>query len=178
MILPDADLDLAADAMVNAGFGSAGERCMAISAAVAVGPIADDLVAKIAERTTPLKIGDGTKDSDMGPLVTKAHRDKVASYIDAGEADGAKIVVDGRNVSANGGAEGFWLGPTLIDHVTPADERLHRRDLRPGALGRPRRNLRRGTGSDQLQPLRQRHRDLHQRRRRGPALPERGRRSA
>ncbi|MDT5104192.1 MAG: malonate-semialdehyde dehydrogenase (acetylating) / methylmalonate-semialdehyde dehydrogenase [Mycobacterium sp.] len=119
VILPDADLDLAADAMVNAGFGSAGERCKAISAAVAVGPIADDLVAKIAERTTPLKIGDGTKDSDMGPLVTKAHRDKVASYIDAGEADGAKIVVDGRNVQANGGQDGFWLGPTLIDHVTP-----------------------------------------------------------
>src|SRR4051812_26806351 len=119
VILPDADLDLAADAMVNAGFGSAGERCMAISACVAVGPIADDLVAKIAERTTPLKVGDGTKDSDMGPLVTKAHRDKVAAYIDAGEADGAKIVVDGRNVAANGGAEGFWLGPTLIDHVTP-----------------------------------------------------------
>jgi malonate-semialdehyde dehydrogenase (acetylating)/methylmalonate-semialdehyde dehydrogenase len=123
VILPDADLDLAADAMVNAGFGSAGERCMAISACVAVGPIADDLVAKIAERTTPLKIGDGTKDSDMGPLVTKAHRDKVASYIDAGEADGAKIVVDGRNVAAEVGSErdsdGFWLGPTLIDQVTP-----------------------------------------------------------
>jgi malonate-semialdehyde dehydrogenase (acetylating)/methylmalonate-semialdehyde dehydrogenase len=123
VILPDADLDLAADAMVNAGFGSAGERCMAISACVAVGPIADDLVAKIAERTTPLKIGDGTKDSDMGPLVTKAHRDKVASYIDAGEADGAKIVVDGRNVQAEAGSErdpaGFWLGPTLIDQVTP-----------------------------------------------------------
>jgi malonate-semialdehyde dehydrogenase (acetylating) / methylmalonate-semialdehyde dehydrogenase len=119
VILPDADLDLAADSMVNAGFGSAGERCMAISACVAVGPIADELVAKIAERTTPLKIGDGTKDSDMGPLVTKAHRDKVASYIDAGEADGAKIVVDGRTVDANGGQDGFWLGPTLIDHVTP-----------------------------------------------------------
>jgi malonate-semialdehyde dehydrogenase (acetylating)/methylmalonate-semialdehyde dehydrogenase len=119
VILPDADLDLAADSMVNAGFGSAGERCMAISACVTVGPIADDLVAKIAERTTPLKIGDGTKNTDMGPLVTKAHRDKVASYIDAGEADGAKIVVDGRNVQADGGAEGFWLGPTLIDHVTP-----------------------------------------------------------
>jgi malonate-semialdehyde dehydrogenase (acetylating) / methylmalonate-semialdehyde dehydrogenase len=119
VILPDADLDLAADAMVNAGFGSAGERCMAISACVAVGPIADDLVAKIAERTTPLKIGDGAKDSDMGPLVTKAHRDKVASYIDAGEADGAKIVVDGRTVTPNGGQDGFWLGPTLIDHVTP-----------------------------------------------------------
>ncbi|WP_099040654.1 CoA-acylating methylmalonate-semialdehyde dehydrogenase [Mycobacterium neglectum] len=119
VVLPDADLDLAADAMVNAGFGSAGERCMAISACVAVGPIADDLVAKIADRTTPLKIGDGTKDSDMGPLVTKAHRDKVASYIDAGETDGAKIVVDGRNVTADGGQDGFWLGPTLLDNVTP-----------------------------------------------------------
>ncbi len=119
VILPDADLDLAADAMVNAGFGSAGERCMAISACVAVGPIADDLVAKIAERAATIKTGDGTLDSDMGPLVTKAHRDKVASYIDAGEADGAKIVVDGRGVAANGGTDGFWLGPTLIDHVTP-----------------------------------------------------------
>jgi malonate-semialdehyde dehydrogenase (acetylating)/methylmalonate-semialdehyde dehydrogenase len=119
VILPDADLDLAADAMVNAGFGSAGERCMAISAAVAVGPIADDLVAKIAERAATIKTGDGTKNSDMGPLVTKAHRDKVASYIDAGEADGAKIVVDGRGVQADGGQNGFWLGPTLIDQVTP-----------------------------------------------------------
>jgi len=119
VILPDADLDLAADAMVNAGFGSAGERCMAISAAVAVGPIADDLIAKIAERAEKIRTGDGTRDSDMGPLVTKAHRDKVASYIDAGEADGAKIVVDGRAVEADGGKDGFWLGPTLIDHVTP-----------------------------------------------------------
>jgi malonate-semialdehyde dehydrogenase (acetylating)/methylmalonate-semialdehyde dehydrogenase len=119
VILPDADLDLAADAMVNAGFGSAGERCMAISACVAVGPIADDLVAKIAERTATIKTGDGTRDADMGPLVTKVHRDKVASYIDAGEADGAKIVVDGRTIVADGGEDGFWLGPTLIDHVTP-----------------------------------------------------------
>ena len=124
VILPDADLDLAADAMINAGFGSAGERCMAISACVAVGPIADDLVAKIAERARTIKTGDGTGDADMGPLVTKAHRDKVASYIDAGEADGAKIVVDGRNVTSEVGTErdpaGFWLGPTLIDNVTPA----------------------------------------------------------
>ena len=118
IVLPDADLDLAADAMVNAGFGSAGERCMAISALVAVGGIADELVAKIAERTVGLKIGDGTRGTDMGPLVTKAHRDKVASYVDAGEADGATIVVDGRQVQADGGEGGFWLGPTLIDHVT------------------------------------------------------------
>jgi malonate-semialdehyde dehydrogenase (acetylating)/methylmalonate-semialdehyde dehydrogenase len=119
VILPDADMDLAADAMVNAGFGSAGERCMAISAVVAVGPIADDLVAKIAERAAGIKTGDGTGDADMGPLVTKAHCDKVASYIEAGEADGAKIVIDGRTVTAAGGEDGFWLGPTLIDHVTP-----------------------------------------------------------
>ncbi len=119
VILPDADLDLAADAMINAGFGSAGERCMAISACVAVGPIADELVAKIAERAHTLKTGDGTRDSDMGPLVTKAHRDRVASYVDAGESDGAKVVVDGRTVSPNGEQDGFWLGPTLLDHVTP-----------------------------------------------------------
>ncbi|PBC48392.1 methylmalonate-semialdehyde dehydrogenase (CoA acylating) [Rhodococcus sp. ACS1] len=118
IVLPDADLDLAADAMVNAGFGSAGERCMAISALVAVGDIADELVAKITERTNTLKTGDGTRDSDMGPLVTKVHRDKVASYIDAGENDGATIVVDGRTVQPDGGEDGFWLGPTLIDHVT------------------------------------------------------------
>jgi len=89
---------------------------------VAVGPIADDLVAKIAERAATIKTGDGTKDSDMGPLVSKAHRDKVASYIDAGEADGAKVVLDGRNVEVDGGdgvSQGFWLGPTLLDNVTP-----------------------------------------------------------
>ncbi len=119
VILPDADLDLAADAMINAGFGSAGERCMAISACVAVGPIADELVAKIAERAHTLKTGDGTRDSDMGPLVTRAHRDRVSSYVDAGEADGAKVVVDGRTVTPDGADEGFWLGPTLLDHVTP-----------------------------------------------------------
>src|SRR5262249_19467436 len=98
VILPDADLDLAADAMVNAGFGSEGEGAMAIPACVAVGPIGDELVAKIAERARTIKTGDGSRDADMGPLVTRTHRDKVASYIDAGEADGAKIVVDGRHV--------------------------------------------------------------------------------
>ncbi|MER6978834.1 CoA-acylating methylmalonate-semialdehyde dehydrogenase [Streptomyces carpinensis] len=118
VVLPDADLDLAADAAVNAGFGSAGERCMAISALVAVGDIADELVDKIAERAASLKTGDGTKNCDMGPLVTKAHRDRVASYVDAGEAAGATIVVDGRQVAADGGPDGFWLGPTLIDDVT------------------------------------------------------------
>ncbi|MCT2060099.1 MULTISPECIES: CoA-acylating methylmalonate-semialdehyde dehydrogenase [Dietzia] len=124
IVLPDADLDLAADAMVNAGFGSAGERCMAISAVVVVGAIADDLVAKIAERTTTLVTGDGTTNADMGPLVSAAHRDRVRSYVDAGEADGATVVVDGREVVVGGGettgdrTEGFWLGPTVLDDVT------------------------------------------------------------
>ncbi len=86
---------------------------------VAVGPIADDLVAKIAERAATIKTGDGTNDADMGPLVTKAHRDKVASYIDAGEADGAKIVVDGRGVQPTATRTGSGSGPTLIDQVTP-----------------------------------------------------------
>ncbi|MET9326410.1 CoA-acylating methylmalonate-semialdehyde dehydrogenase [Tsukamurella sp. NPDC003166] len=124
IVLPDADLDIAADAMVNAGFGSAGERCMAVSALVAVGDIADELVAKIAERTRTLVTGDGTGTADMGPLITGAHRDKVAGYIDAGEQAGATVVVDGRAVApaAGGDAEdvagGFWVGPTLLDHVT------------------------------------------------------------
>ncbi len=119
VVLPDADLDLAADAAVSAGYGSAGERCMAISVVVAVGGTGDALVEKIAERTATLRIGDGARDSDMGPLVTSAHRDKVASYVDAGEAEGATLVVDGRKVDAAGEADGFWLGPTLFDHVTP-----------------------------------------------------------
>lgn len=119
LVLPDADLDLAADAAVNAGFGSAGERCMAISALVVVEPVADELIKKISERMTGLKTGDGSAGSDMGPLVTAVHRDKVASYIDAGVSAGAKLVVDGRNPKVSGAAEGFWLGPTLFDQVTP-----------------------------------------------------------
>ena len=119
LVLPDADLDLAADAAVNAGFGSAGERCMAISALVAVEPVADALIEKISQRMSTLKTGDGTQGSDMGPLVTAVHRDKVASYVDAGVREGAKLVVDGRNPAVNGAAEGFWLGPTLFDRVTP-----------------------------------------------------------
>jgi malonate-semialdehyde dehydrogenase (acetylating)/methylmalonate-semialdehyde dehydrogenase len=119
VVLPDADLDLAADAAVNAGFGSAGERCMAISALVVVDPVADDLVAKISERMSTLRTGDGRRDADMGPLVTKAHRDKVASYIDAGEQAGASLVVDGRDQEFDGAEDGFWLGPTLFDRVSP-----------------------------------------------------------
>ena len=119
IVLPDADLDLAADAAVNAGFGSAGERCMAISALLAVGDIADELVAKIAERANSLRTGDGLRGCDMGPLVTAQHRDRVAGYVDAGEAAGATVVVDGRTVSPDAEGDGFFVGPTLFDNVTP-----------------------------------------------------------
>ena len=119
IVLPDADLDLAADSAVNAGFGSAGERCMAISAVVAVGPVADVLVTKIAERIGGLTVGDGREGADMGPLITSAHREKVASYLDAGVEAGATMVVDGREHAVGGDSAGFWLGPTLFDNVTP-----------------------------------------------------------
>ncbi len=119
LVLPDADLDLAADAAVNAGYGSAGERCMAISALVAVEPVGDQLVAKIKDRVGKLVTGDGTRDADMGPLVTAAHRDKVASYLDAGIQAGASLVVDGREVSIDGDDNGYFLAPCLFDNVTP-----------------------------------------------------------
>jgi len=118
LVLPDADLDLTADAAVNAGFGSAGERCMAISVVVAVEPVADELIAKIAERVKGLTVGDGTRGCDMGPLITKVHRDKVAGYIDIAQADGADVVIDGRGVTVDGDPNGFWLGPTLFDKVS------------------------------------------------------------
>jgi malonate-semialdehyde dehydrogenase (acetylating)/methylmalonate-semialdehyde dehydrogenase len=117
LVLPDADLDLTADAAVNAGFGSAGERCMAISVIVAVEPVADELIKRIVTRMQSIKTGDGSKGSDMGPLITSQHRDKVKSYIDAGVAAGAKLVVDGRDVVADSTGSGYFLGPTLFDDV-------------------------------------------------------------
>ncbi len=117
LVLPDADLDLAADAAVNAGFGSAGERCMAISALVAVEPIADELIQKIKDRMGKLTTGDGSKGCDMGPLVTAAHRDKVAGYVAAGVQEGATLVVDGRDGDFDGGEDGYFVGPTLFDDV-------------------------------------------------------------
>jgi malonate-semialdehyde dehydrogenase (acetylating)/methylmalonate-semialdehyde dehydrogenase len=118
LVLPDADLDLTADAAVNAGFGSAGERCMAISVIIAVEPVADDLIAKITDRMKGLRVGDGMRGCDMGPLITEAHRDKVASYIDLARIDGATVVVDGRGIEVDGETSGFWLGPTLFDGVS------------------------------------------------------------
>ena len=117
LVLPDADLDLVADQAINAGFGSAGERCMAISVVLAVDPIGDELVKRITERISQLRTGDGRRGCDMGPLVTGAHRDKVKGYVDAGVEQGATLVVDGRNPVVDGEPGGFWLGPTLFDHV-------------------------------------------------------------
>ena len=119
VVLPDADLEAVADAAVSAGFGSAGERCMAISVVVAVDPVADALVPLIESRMSGLRTGDGRRGCDMGPLVTGAHRDKVTSYVEAGVAAGASLVVDGRQVVPDGAADGFWLGPTLFDRVEP-----------------------------------------------------------
>ncbi|MFG1635220.1 CoA-acylating methylmalonate-semialdehyde dehydrogenase [Pseudonocardia alni] len=117
VVLPDADLDLAADQAVNAGFGSAGERCMAVSALVAVGDIADTLVSKIADRARALRTGDGRRSCDMGPLVTRAAQERVSGYIDAGESEGATVVVDGRQGEFDADGPGFFVGPTLLDHV-------------------------------------------------------------
>ena len=117
LVLPDADLDLAADAAVNAGFGSAGERCMAISVVLAVDSIADELVAKVAERVRTLKTGDGATGCDMGPIVTREARDRISGYIDAGADAGATLVVDGREGPFAGDENGFFVGPTLFDRV-------------------------------------------------------------
>ena len=118
IVLPDADIDMAADAAVSAGYGSAGERCMAVSMLVAVGDAGDELVSAIKERLPKVKVGDGMQpDSEMGPLVTREHRDKVASYIDRGREAGATIVTDGRETAPEGG--GFFLGVTLVDDVKP-----------------------------------------------------------
>jgi malonate-semialdehyde dehydrogenase (acetylating)/methylmalonate-semialdehyde dehydrogenase len=118
LVMPDADVEIAADAVVSAAYGSAGERCMALSVAVAVGEVADSLVDAVAARLPKLTIGDGTHpDTDIGPLITAEHRDKVAGYIGAGAAQGATVVVDGRDQDVP--SVGFFLGTTLLDHVTP-----------------------------------------------------------
>ena len=120
IVLPDADMELAADAAISAGYGSAGERCMAISVLVAVGNAADKLVPLMQERIAKLKVGDGfEKGSEMGPLINKAHRDKVAGYVDAGVKEGATLVADGRTLSVAGREKGFFLGPCLFDNVKP-----------------------------------------------------------
>jgi malonate-semialdehyde dehydrogenase (acetylating)/methylmalonate-semialdehyde dehydrogenase len=120
VVLPDADLELAADSAVNAAFGSAGQRCMAISVVVTVGDSADRLVPMVQQRLRAIHIGDGMQPNvDMGPLVTRQQRDRVAGYVEAGLAEGATLAVDGRDVRVAERDEGFFLGPCLFDHVRP-----------------------------------------------------------
>jgi malonate-semialdehyde dehydrogenase (acetylating)/methylmalonate-semialdehyde dehydrogenase len=119
IVMPDADLDQAADALIGAAYGSAGERCMAISIAVAVGDVGDGLIAKLLPRIDQLKVGNGMQsDSDMGPLVTAEHKAKVEGFIDQGVAQGAQLIVDGRNFKVPGAENGFFVGATLFDKVT------------------------------------------------------------
>jgi len=128
VVLPDADMDQAADALVGAGYGSAGERCMAISAIVTVGDSAEPLLEKLLPRIEALKVGPGTdNNNDMGPLITAEHRDKVRSYIDLGEQEGAKLLVDGRKHEISK-SPGYFLGPSLFDHATP-DMRVYKEEI-------------------------------------------------
>ncbi|MGV2901101.1 CoA-acylating methylmalonate-semialdehyde dehydrogenase [Microbacterium sp. AGC62] len=132
LVLPDADLDLVADQAVNAGFGAAGERCMAVSVLLAVEPVADELIERISQRIAGLRIGDGAGgadgEPDMGPLITAEHRAKVSGYVDIAEADGARIVVDGRGLTVDGNEDGFWFGPTLIDEI-PTSSRAYQEEI-------------------------------------------------
>ncbi|MCW3474349.1 CoA-acylating methylmalonate-semialdehyde dehydrogenase [Limobrevibacterium gyesilva] len=129
VVMPDADLDLAVDALMGSAYGSAGERCMAVSVAVAVGDVGDRLVERIAPRVRALKVGPGIdKEAEMGPLVTAEHRNKVIGYIDTGVKEGAELVVDGRGLSLQGYENGFFLGGSLFDHVT-SDMRIYQEEI-------------------------------------------------
>ncbi|GAB2557593.1 CoA-acylating methylmalonate-semialdehyde dehydrogenase [Leucobacter ruminantium] len=130
LVLPDADLDLVADQAINAGYGAAGERCMAISVVLAVEPVADELIEKIKERIAKLNIGNGalSPEPDMGPVISGVHRDKISGYVDIAEADGADILVDGRNFKVDGHEDGFFFGPTLIDNI-PLDSRAYTEEI-------------------------------------------------
>ena len=165
LVLPDADLDMAADAAVSAAYGSAGERCMAISVVLASDAIADELVGKIKDRLPAIVVGPASEDgSEMGPLITGEHRDKVKGYVDGAPGEGATVVVDG--TVGDLPADGFFLKPSLIDQRQAGHALLRRRDLWPGAQRHACQGLRRGPGDDQRQRVRQRHGDLHPRRRR------------
>ena len=133
VVMPDADIEQAVDALIGAGYGSAGERCMAISVAVLVGDVADKLMPKLIERTKTLKVLDGENlEAEMGPIVTRAAHERITGYIDLGEKEGAKLVIDGRQFdgakAGKGCADGFWMGGTLFDHVTP-EMRIYKEEI-------------------------------------------------
>ncbi|HRO58611.1 MAG TPA: CoA-acylating methylmalonate-semialdehyde dehydrogenase [Burkholderiaceae bacterium] len=135
VVMPDADLDQAVDALIGAAYGSAGERCMAVSVAVAVGDVADRLVERLAERVPKIRVGPGVdREAEMGPLVTSAHLDKVRGYVDAGVAEGANLVIDGRDLKVAGGERGFFLGGCLFDDVKP-EMRIYQEEIFGPVLG-------------------------------------------
>ena len=176
VVMPDADMDQTVDALIGAGYGSAGERCMAVSVAVPVGQkTADDLMRRLIPRVEALKIGPSTDSgADYGPLVTKAALEKVRGYVDIGVKEGAKLVVDGRDFKMQGYENGFYMGGCLFDNVTK-DMRIYKEEIfGPGAVGRARARLRRGAETVQRPRIRQRRRHLHPRRRRGARLRDQG----
>jgi malonate-semialdehyde dehydrogenase (acetylating)/methylmalonate-semialdehyde dehydrogenase len=129
VVMPDADVELAANALLGAAYGSAGERCMAISVAVTVGGIADPLIASLQKKLATLRVGSGLESEvEMGPLVTREHRDKVRGYLDIGVAEGAKLIVDGRQHAVSNAQRGFFLGPSLFDGVR-RDMRIYREEI-------------------------------------------------
>ena len=171
VVLPDADIDMAADAAVSAGYGSAGERCMAISMVVAVGHAAEPLIEAIKERIPKIKVGAGDEPGvEMGPLITREHRDRVASYIENAPGEGAKVLVDG---TRRGERRRLLPQPDADRRGEARHGGVRRRDLRAGARRHARRHVRRGAEAREREPVRQRHRDLHARRRRGAAVPVR-----
>jgi malonate-semialdehyde dehydrogenase (acetylating)/methylmalonate-semialdehyde dehydrogenase len=179
VVMPDADLDMAVDALMGAAYGAAGERCMAISVAVPIGDeVADALVAKLVPKVRALKIGPGSdREAEMGPLITRAHRDKVKGYIDQGEREGAELVVDGRDFRMQGYEDGFFVGGSLFDRVTK-DMTIWKEEIFGPVLCVARApDYEAAADLIAAHPVRQRHRDLHPRRRRGQRVrpPGRGR---
>jgi len=129
IVMPDADMDQASDALMGAAFGSAGERCMAVSVAVAVGSAGDEIVKRLSPRVSSLKVGPGNdSESEMGPLITEQHFNKVKEYIKIGEAEGAELLVDGRNIKLQGYENGYFLGGSLFDKVSP-DMRIYKEEI-------------------------------------------------
>ncbi|MDE2277822.1 MAG: aldehyde dehydrogenase family protein, partial [Burkholderiales bacterium] len=129
VVMPDADIEQAVDALIGSAYGSAGERCMAISVAVLVGDVGDRIVPRLAERARALKIGDGMRpETEMGPIVTREARDRIEGYIATGVAEGAQLVVDGRGLQVPGHEQGYFTGGTLFDHATP-QMRIYREEI-------------------------------------------------
>jgi malonate-semialdehyde dehydrogenase (acetylating)/methylmalonate-semialdehyde dehydrogenase len=175
VVMPDADLDKAVDALIGAAYGSAGERCMAISVAVLVGDVADKIVPRLAERARQLKVKNGLNlDAEMGPIVTAAAHQRITGYIEKGVAEGANLVVDGRDfdagVTGDGCGEGFWMGGSLFDHVTPGHDHLQGGDLRSGAGVRARSGRGHRHSPDQRPRVWQRRELFHRERQRGPGV--------